>query len=1527
MLKINFFLLFLGLSPLGLAAQTTTNPVIGVCSGKQFICARDTFADLCVDIIVNPNYVNIDIIKEFEITWGDGSPKTIVSGSKNPPRQAHRYDVKNLYRSCNYDKTFDVKLITKHTDPAVFNTNSIFELTIINAPKPVFSIMPNPTCIGDEIKVRDGNCPTQGQTLSSWDFGNSVVVNGAIAMFTYNAVGKQNIRHCVGNTCDTACSVQVVEILDLPKAKAVADSGVIAGTNNPYIVCLGGGGVVRLDGLISDNETVYDWDISPFNGWKWIGDPSKADKLGLTRLQFLQKGDYVVTLTVSNPCGKKDEIKLNIRAVEAVALTLTPQPDECKALQYTPKPYNKDAIYTVNGTPQSNFPVTLALSNNPYLIMATLTNECGTQRLPDTFFLRAALPAVIATPPALRCVGGDTIALSASPLGGRWDGAPGMILVGSGQSRFVPSKAGIFNLVYTVNPGSSCERKDTVRITVEDAYPLALSQPDDGCIRLNYTPDPYDPKTQYNINGAAQATFPVLLEAGKGPFTVTATAKNTCPEVSKKVTFDVFSPVEVHVASPRDTTVCSGTTDLAVIVSDTVGKWRPDPNLILMGGKTLFSPKMPGNFMLIFERGEGDCRRADTLRIRVEPGDGVKVGSDLYVCHTQQSVNLPAATPFGLWSGSALNGTTVDLAALRPDSAYRYTYTVASLPPACNKDDLLLYLGAPPNPDFSLSSDTTCIGKTVTLNAGSTQADRRRTDWGDGTVDEKLTHTYTQAGTYTVNSQAYTFKPGTTEVWCESTAQRSIHVIAAPDKVTFSKNKKGGCAPLTVIFTNESVAEKARFVWDFGNGQQFSGTNPPSVTYQQGTEDTTYFIKMRLATGCDSAVVVDSVRVLAKPTARFGITYQQPCSGAVLQANNTGRGNPLENQWTLDNGLTFNTFNPPPLRFFTDSLARDILITLISSNQCGPDTFKRTVTVKPTNVRAFANTAVDSSRFCVQDTLTFTSFSTPGAVVRWRSSTGDLFSGQQIKLSYPAPGNYFVILYAEGCGYDSLIVPFRVRPLPNLAVAPPAVICPGMPANFQLSTNGTGSLLWFGDGDSTRLQKAGHVYDSSGIYTFRAEAVSTAGCRALFSGNVTVQPRPEAIPVVPDSICQGETALFVSRSAADLSCLWEFRDGVKHDTCSVRRRYMEAGLFEARLIVVSSLGCRDTAVAPVYVRARPSAMFTDTILRLCSPALVGFRSEVRHATGLSWHFGDGTKSDLPNPQHSYALGGTYTVQLIATNENFCADTFSGKVTVYQTPIFDFKLKENCTIVEGQDLHIATALGNTIRVSGANYTGSSTGEIHRNLLEGTYNIAIASPKGCRNDTSITVLEPNELFFQLRQDTFSIRLGDSVQFHSLYNLTKTRFQWTPDTWLNRDTIPNPVAAPCRSIKYVVRAFSRPECPKFVTAYVMVSLPRDSFLYIPNAFSPNDDDINSVFRIRSTNPGIERIESFRVFDTWNEPVFEALDFAPTDERTGWDGNLKGRKAEAGLYHYEVTLRYKDQSLLPEKNRRILGVVQLIR
>ncbi len=67
-----------------------------------------------------------------------------------------------------------------------------------------------------------------------------------------------------------------------------------------------------------------------------------------------------------------------------------------------------------------------------------------------------------------------------------------------------------------------------------------------------------------------------------------------------------------------------------------------------------------------------------------------------------------------------------------------------------------------------------------------------------------------------------------------------------------------------------------------------------------------------------------------------------------------------------------------------------------------------------------------------------------------------------------------------------------------------------------------------------------------------------------------------------------------------------------------------------------------------------------------------------------------------------------------------------------------------------------------------------------------------------------------------------------------------------------------------------------------------------YIPNTFTPNNDGVNDVFRVRG-QPSDKFY--FAVYNRWGEMVFETEDFL-----TGWDGVYKGKLAEQGVYGYYV-------------------------
>ncbi len=76
----------------------------------------------------------------------------------------------------------------------------------------------------------------------------------------------------------------------------------------------------------------------------------------------------------------------------------------------------------------------------------------------------------------------------------------------------------------------------------------------------------------------------------------------------------------------------------------------------------------------------------------------------------------------------------------------------------------------------------------------------------------------------------------------------------------------------------------------------------------------------------------------------------------------------------------------------------------------------------------------------------------------------------------------------------------------------------------------------------------------------------------------------------------------------------------------------------------------------------------------------------------------------------------------------------------------------------------------------------------------------------------------------------------------------------------------------------------------------------VFVPNAFTPNGDDLNDKFTIKY-NPDCEvREYAIRIFDRWGRLVFETNAY---EENQAWDGKSQGRDLGAGVYMWRLTMK----------------------
>lgn len=153
---------------------------------------------------------------------------------------------------------------------------------------------------------------------------------------------------------------------------------------------------------------------------------------------------------------------------------------------------------------------------------------------------------------------------------------------------------------------------------------------------------------------------------------------------------------------------------------------------------------------------------------------------------------------------------------------------------------------------------------------------------------------------------------------------------------------------------------------------------------------------------------------------------------------------------------------------------------------------------------------------------------------------------------------------------------------------------------------------------------------------------------------------------------------------------------------------------------------------------------------------------------------------------------------------------------------------------------------------------------------------------------------------------LALGDSVQLQALTNqLDSFIIEWGQPQFLSCSDCPEPWASPAYTTTISVRLVNKNGCE--ARDFLRVIVEKNDGVFIPNAFSPNNDNINDFFAVY-TDKSVRKVNTFMIFDRWGEKMFESRDFMPNIEQLGWDGRLNGRPMQPGVYVYFTEVEYVD-------------------
>lgn len=395
------------------------------------------------------------------------------------------------------------------------------------------------------------------------------------------------------------------------------------------------------------------------------------------------------------------------------------------------------------------------------------------------------------------------------------------------------------------------------------------------------------------------------------------------------------------------------------------------------------------------------------------------------------------------------------------------------------------------------------------------------------------------------------------------------------------------------------------------------------------------------------------------------------------------------------------------------------------------------------------------------------------------------------------------------------------------------------------------------------------------------------------------------------SACPNQSITFTGASTTTgfnmAGYLWNFPDGTTQTTVNASKAFPAIGTYNVRYRIYADNGCIGDTTKPVSV-GNPVSLSVQASGKACSDSLFTFTSSIpaNSANPPSWYwdFGDGNNTVISSGNtatHGYAANaGPIQVRHAVGFSTGCGtDTVLYSIPViHANPVasFSFVADTLCELKPVQFNATLTGISSWVWNFGDGTSTAAPPLTHTFGKPGSYPVTliVQDVNGCGSQPAVNTVIINPMpDIDAGPDKF-FRIGSSVTLDaSISNPGNYDFVWTPGTYLNTTTLLNPTALTDRRMTYYITATDKATHCANTDSMVIKPI---SIVQVPNAFTPNNDGKNDLFRVLGT----ELVTRFnlRIFDRYGQLVFET-----NDKGQGWDGKRKGTDLPTGGFVYILT------------------------
>jgi len=492
-------------------------------------------------------------------------------------------------------------------------------------------------------------------------------------------------------------------------------------------------------------------------------------------------------------------------------------------------------------------------------------------------------------------------------------------------------------------------------------------------------------------------------------------------------------------------------------------------------------------------------------------------------------------------------------------------------------------------------------------------------------------------------------------------------------------------------------------------------------------------------------------------------------------------------------------------------------------------------------------------------------------------NTGDTTSSIQVQTD-----GVYSLTYSNACGSSTDSIEVTFFPDFSIDLGNDSVMCSGYTLDLSPVVPAGGTILWSTGATSPVITVTSPSLTSVSVF-------DANGCVRTDTIELTALP-PIQIDLGPDfSMCEYDVSTLDGTSPQGATYLWS--TGETTSTISIT----DAGTYVVE--VTDAIGCLNSDSVVVTETPTPDPVI-DGPTTFCSNETVEFEATAGFSD-YQWNTGGNT-----NPIEF--AGFINEISVLVTDGFGCVGGDTIAVSVVDVPILD--LGDDIVLCE------ASVMILNAEVPGASgYLWSPNNETSPTVdaPPGTYSVIVDYDICTITDEISITVEPYE--FNLGDDKIACFDEGIFLAHSTENIDSIVWHdGSNSSWFEQLNYPS------LTDTFLISATAYGCDVKYDTVIVVLE-DCNCLFYVPNAFTPNGDQINEGFKVYHDCPVLEF--EFVLFNRWGEIVFESH-----DPDFVWDGRTKsGEQVQDGVYTWRM--RYMNEYTNVTNAREEIGHLNVLR